>query len=533
MIELPDFSKARCLENVYFENCTSLRTVHPSIFSLDKLEVLELNGCESLTSLRTDVHVKSLRRLSLFSCSRLKDFSVVSENMRDLNLAATAISGLPSSLGLLSKLENLNLHQCESLKTLPNKLSGLKSLCELRIHDCKQLNASNLHFIFEGLQSLEVLWLDNCCNLFELPDNISSLSSLVSLSMRKTAVQTLPAGIKELSRLQYLSLEKCKSLRSLPKIPTSVENLYACDCTSLQRVHFTPTSAELSIGNRIRIDFRNCLKLQEYSLKAIRASALLEINRSVSAIEKLDYMNNQAVVIFPGSTVPQWLMYRTTQASITIDLSSAPLSMDWDWGFIFCVVVPQSPSKQSFYVVCEGYEGDGYTDEDDSDELEEFFSSSSQMARAFNLDHVFLWYDEIFGSEVHERIQATRTDEKNKTYNSKISLKFKVYYLQDSGDEDCYDYDSLECEEPQKVFMEIKECGVCPTYGSAYQNSIKKMELELESHTNAIEMEVGSSYGDKDENGTLSGKSKKLVFPTLPTGTWKNGTKGLKDIMFL
>lgn len=474
LVELPDFSKARCIKNVYLEKCSSLRNIHPSIFSLDKLEVLELNWCESITSLRSDVHLTTLRRLSLHDCSRLEDFSVVSENMRYLNLAGTAINELPSSVGLLSNLEDLNLHRCESLEILPNKLADLKSLSELRIHDCIRLAASNLRFIFDSLQSIKVLWLDYCCNLFEIPDNISLLSSLASLSMKETAGQSLPASIKHLSRLQYLSLEKCRRLRFLPELPPSLEKLYACNCTSLETVQFTSTPSKLSKVNRIWIDFQNCLKLQEDSLKVLRACALLEINRSVSAIEKLEYLCDEAVVRYPGSRVPEWLVYRTTQASLTIDLSSAPHSMDW--GFIFCVIVPQSPSKQVIDIHCQCYEGDVYADEDDRDEPVEFLLSS-QTAVDLNSDHVFLWYDENFCSKLHEAIQESGTDDEHISYKSKITLKFKVYYTlwdrDDDGDIDVYG--SLDSyEEPQRMYMEIRECGACPTYAQNIKTLLGK-----------------------------------------------------------
>ncbi|KAF7814109.1 disease resistance-like protein DSC1 [Senna tora] len=66
----------------------------------------------------------------------------------------------------------------------------------------------------------------------------------------------------------------------------------------------------------------------------------------------------------------------------------------------------------------------------------------------------------------------------------------------------------------------IKECGVCPVYDSEYQKFMKEMEMELESEE-AKAIEGCSKQPNKN----------KYMFPSLPVGTWKVGTKGLKDII--
>lgn len=231
LLELPDFSKASKLEEVVLYGCKSLLNVHPSILCLNKLMRLNLFYCKALTSLRSDTHLRSLRDLFLGGCSRLKEFSVTSENMKDLTLTSTAINELPSSIGSLKKLETLTLDDCKSLNSLPNRIANLRSLRHLHIHGCTQLDATNLHILVSGLESLETLKLQECRSLVEIPDNISILSSLRQLLLVGTDIERFPVSIKHLSNLEKLDIRDCKRLHCLPELPLSLKELHATNCS--------------------------------------------------------------------------------------------------------------------------------------------------------------------------------------------------------------------------------------------------------------------------------------------------------------
>ena len=98
LIELPNLSRAKNLEIMDLVNCSSLQHVPTSIFSLDSLSVLNLDGCKELQCVRSDMPSKSLIHLSLGGCSNLVQFSVTSEKLEYLDLHGTAIEELPSSL---------------------------------------------------------------------------------------------------------------------------------------------------------------------------------------------------------------------------------------------------------------------------------------------------------------------------------------------------------------------------------------------------------------------------------------------------
>ncbi|KAK9181035.1 hypothetical protein WN944_024172 [Citrus x changshan-huyou] len=109
LFEIPDLSLALNLEQLNLEGCTSLFEIHSSIQHLNKLVILNLGLCTSLKSLPTGINLDSLKELYLGGCSNLKRFPEISCNIEDLDLKETAIEELPSSIGNLSRLVDLDL----------------------------------------------------------------------------------------------------------------------------------------------------------------------------------------------------------------------------------------------------------------------------------------------------------------------------------------------------------------------------------------------------------------------------------------
>ncbi|CAI8607921.1 unnamed protein product [Vicia faba] len=160
LTELPDFSKATSLAVLDLHFCIGLTSVHPSVFSLKKLKKLDVSGCISLTSLQSNnTHVSSLSYLSLYNCTALKEFSVTSENMKELNLELTDIKELPSSIGLQTKLEKLHLGHTR-IEILPKSINNLTRLRHLDLHECRELQT-----LPELPPSLETLDADGCVSL--------------------------------------------------------------------------------------------------------------------------------------------------------------------------------------------------------------------------------------------------------------------------------------------------------------------------------------------------------------------------------
>ena len=138
LVELPDLSKSRNLAIIDLRLCVRLTSIHPSVFSLNKLVKLDLGGCFSLTSLKSNIHLSSLRYLSLAGCISLKEFAVTSKEMVMLNLEHTGIKQLPSSIELQTKLEKLLLSQ-SYIENLPESIKHLSKLKHLDLRDCRKL----------------------------------------------------------------------------------------------------------------------------------------------------------------------------------------------------------------------------------------------------------------------------------------------------------------------------------------------------------------------------------------------------------
>ncbi|XP_061345849.1 disease resistance-like protein DSC1 [Gastrolobium bilobum] len=99
-----------------------------------------------------------------------------------------------------------------------------------------------------ALRCLAQLLLDDYCYLGKLLDNINILSSLRRLSIHGGNFESLPASIKLLSRLERLSINECKRLRSLPKLPLSLQCLVADNCTSLETVELAQENKLVFFG---------------------------------------------------------------------------------------------------------------------------------------------------------------------------------------------------------------------------------------------------------------------------------------------
>ncbi|VVB12434.1 unnamed protein product [Arabis nemorensis] len=139
--EFPRLSKARNLEHIDLEGCTSLVKVNSSILHHHKLTFLSLKDCSHLRIMPTTVHLESLEVLNLSGCSELEDLQDFSPNLEELHLAGTAISELPSSLEDLTRLVTLDLENCERLQHLPPGISNLKAMVTLKLSGCSNLKS--------------------------------------------------------------------------------------------------------------------------------------------------------------------------------------------------------------------------------------------------------------------------------------------------------------------------------------------------------------------------------------------------------
>ncbi|XP_058755708.1 disease resistance protein RPV1-like [Vicia villosa] len=276
LIETPDLSRAPNLQIVSLSNCKSLCQLHPSIFSIPKLTELKLNGCKEIESLKHNINLKSLQILNL-SDSSVAKFSATSEEMMELSLRG-AVAQEFSSLMLCNK-----------------------KLTQLHLQGCTQINTSSLMFIFDGTPSLKKLNLSKCRYLEILPDNIQNCSML-----------------------EILDLDDCRKLKSLPKLPASLQSFTARNC-----IHLETNSIQQSI-------LENMLHKLRSHENMLRDRSHSRSNRKMSTYE-------MDLFFFPGGEVPSEFNFHTTKGSIVIP----PIPKYGLCGFVICIILSRGVNKST------------------------------------------------------------------------------------------------------------------------------------------------------------------------------------------
>ncbi|RHN58717.1 putative leucine-rich repeat domain, L domain-containing protein [Medicago truncatula] len=395
--ELPDFSKATNLKVLNITDCLSLESVHPSIFSLEKLVQLDLSHCFSLTTFTSNSHLSSLLYLNLGSCISLRTFSVTTNNLIKLDLTDIGINELPS------------LFRCQS--------------------------------------KLEILVL------------------------RKSEIEIIPSSIQNLTRLRKLDIRYCLKLLALPVLPLSVETLLV-ECISLKTVLFPSTISEQFKENKKRIEFWNCFNLDEHSLVNIGFNMKINLIKfayqHLLTLEHDDYVDSyadyeynhssyQALYVYPGSSVPEWLEYKTesnvrewleyktTEDDMIVNIS--PLHLSSLLGFVFCFVLAKVSNycyKIVLNITAIDVEGDGEKDGVD------IYMDVDRVCN--NSDHVCMIYDPPFSQYL------TRIAKNHTRFKIKVAARTKPNFQRGSSK------------------VELKGFGISPINHSTYHN-LKKWKL--------------------------------------------------------
>ncbi|CAH8286835.1 unnamed protein product [Eruca vesicaria subsp. sativa] len=190
LTKLPRLTSAQNLELLDLEGCESLVRISHSICYLKKLVSLNLKDCSNLESVPSTFYLESLEVLNLSGCSKLENFPETSPNVKELYLGGTVIREIPSSIKNLVLLQKLDMENSKHLVNLPT------SICKLK--------------------HLETLNLSGCSSLERFPDLPRKMKCLKSLDLSRTAIKELPSSISYLTALEELRFVGCKSLVRLP-----------------------------------------------------------------------------------------------------------------------------------------------------------------------------------------------------------------------------------------------------------------------------------------------------------------------------
>lgn len=147
---------------------------------------------------------------------------VVDRHVRGLAVPESGLRRLPDNIGLLSKLEVINLKGCH-LERLPNSIGDLGCLRTLGLRsNCLASLPASLGKLHE-LRALSVS--EN--QLGSLPDSIGNLVNLRELVLHKNNLTSLPATVGGLANLQLLVLTE-NNLESIPGGVGSMLKLKEC-----------------------------------------------------------------------------------------------------------------------------------------------------------------------------------------------------------------------------------------------------------------------------------------------------------------
>ncbi|KAG2311817.1 hypothetical protein Bca52824_023374 [Brassica carinata] len=263
---IPDLSKATCLEKLDLHDCESLLELTSSIG----------NGCLLLKELPSSMgRLINLEELNLSDCSSLK-------------LTHTAIEKVPSSMSTWSCLYKLDMYGCKKLKEFPNISDSIVELVSI-IEWGPDLKCS-----WRLRSDFDVDYIFPIC----LSEKV--LTSPISLCITGKGFKTVPDFIQGLSGLIKLDITQCREIVALPKLPGSLQSVDAHYCESLERID-SPFQ-----NPNICLNFSNCSHLNQEARKLIQTSTC-------------------KYAILPGRKVPAHFTHRATSGSLTINLTRTPL----------------------------------------------------------------------------------------------------------------------------------------------------------------------------------------------------------------
>ncbi|CAL8107931.1 unnamed protein product [Prunus armeniaca] len=290
----PDFSKLPNLEELILQHCVSLSEVHSSIGDLGRLVLVNLQGCETLRDLPLNFYKsKSIETLILNGCWSFKNLAEGLGDMVSLTTLKadyTAIRQIPSSILKLEKLKVLSLCDVKgspSTNLLPPSLQSLSSL--------RKLDLANWSLTDDAV-----------------PKDLGSLISLENLDLAGNDFCSLPS-LSRLSKLHDLSLNKCKTLRAIPDLPTNLKVLRADGCVELEKM---PDFSEMS--NIRELYLRDSCKLTEIPGLDKSLNSMTRIHMENCTKLTADFRKNilqgwtscgYGGIVISGNDIPDWFDY--------------------------------------------------------------------------------------------------------------------------------------------------------------------------------------------------------------------------------
>jgi|GEM_PF-2153950 len=275
------WKKTQSRPRVSFVGKTNSKKIYGNIdtalFYKDSVISIELKGYRKLP--RELFKFNYLKELTLENCPNLDLKSTFKklkqiERLETLNLFELGIKEYPDNLGELLNLKELWL-SADSISVLPSSIINLSNLNVLIITECPMIN---LEILFNQSVSLGKLReLDLSENELEnIPFNISQLNQLTDLWFENNKLLSIPAGIKSMHNLNYLTLFDNE---------ISYLNLEKGDLTNLNNINLC--------YNKFESFPLELLYLENLERITMWANKISVISDEASKLKKLKYLNLQ------------------------------------------------------------------------------------------------------------------------------------------------------------------------------------------------------------------------------------------------
>ncbi|KAJ6951285.1 TMV resistance protein N [Populus alba x Populus x berolinensis] len=332
LTKTPNFGGLSSLERLILAGCTSLVKVHQSIGNLKRLVLLNLDYCRSLQTLPESMgNLKSLQTLNVAECSQLEKLPESLgdlESLTELFTKGTAIKQLPTSARYLKKLTKLSFGGYNKVfysPDLPSKSWFPRFSSWLSPQSCSS-SIDMLPPSFTSFSSLKELNL-SCSGLSEATSSIDlgSLSFLENLNLSGHEFFNLPSSISRLSKLQFLTVERCRNLLSISELPSSVLFLSIYNCTSIERVTAPLQHERLPLlnvkgcRNLIEIQGMECAG-NNWSILNLNGCNNLSENYKTSLIQGLCKGKHYDICL-DGGEIPEWFSHRGEGSALSFHFS--------------------------------------------------------------------------------------------------------------------------------------------------------------------------------------------------------------------
>lgn len=302
LVELESLILSKC----HFEEFNFIK----SLENKKKLQFLDLSDNEITQFSGESSILNDLKKLILKN-NPIERYPSALENAKSLkllDLSETKLKELPDIISNLVILETLILprgitefsdsfFQLKNLKNLvTSNISGkFKEFTNLKSLTITNGNMEELIDVLSELSSLNNLKIDNCRSLTTLPDIFGSLKNITSLEITgNTALENLPASIFTMKNLKTLNLFN----NNLKSLPDGFGNLLRLEI--------------LDLGN-------NQLKYIPYSI--YKLNNLIDFTIDNNPLEKNDK-------IISGKTLPEIKTYSKKKMSINVFISHAVVDFE-------------------------------------------------------------------------------------------------------------------------------------------------------------------------------------------------------------